>query len=195
MSMNRICVFSGSNWGTKIEYRHAAAALGQFVAQSGIVLVYGGTANGLMGAAADAALAAGGKVIGVVPRPIAELDRVHDRLSEIKVVDTLHQRMQVMADLSDAFIALPGGLGTLEELFEVWTWAQLGTSRKPVGVLDVENYYSKLLEFLDKAVMEGFVKSEHRSMVLVDTKPAALLDRLFSFTPSVVSKRIPQKQI
>lgn len=164
--------------GARAEYRVAAQTLGRALAARGVGLVYGGARVGLMGAVADAALAAGGEVVGVIPRALEEREIAHPGLTELRLVGTMHERKAVMSDLSDGFVALPGGLGTLEELFEVWTWAQLGVHDKPCAALDVAGYYAPLLAFLDHGVREGFVRPAQRARLLVDDDPARLLDRL-----------------
>ncbi len=145
--------------------------------------MYGGGSVGLMGMLADATLAAGGEVVGVIPRSLLEREVGHAGLTTLHVVESMHQRKALMAELADAFVALPGGLGTLEELFEIWTWGLLGLHAKPFGLLDVEEYYAPLIAFLDHAVMEGFVRAAHRAMTLVDTNPDSLLDRLARHHP------------
>jgi uncharacterized protein (TIGR00730 family) len=162
----RICVFCGASPGNEARYVDAARAVGEGLARRGIGVVYGGGRVGLMGAVADAALEAGGEVIGVIPQGLVDRELAHPFLSELRVVDTLHERKAEMADLSDAFIALPGGLGTLEELSEVVSWAQLELHRKPIGLLDVGDYWTLLLAWLDMAVAEGFVRPAHRRLVL-----------------------------
>lgn len=185
----RVCVFCGSSFGGRPEYSAAARALGRQLAERGMGLVYGGASVGLMGVVADAALAAGGEVIGVIPRSMVEREIAHAGLSELRVVTSMHERKATMAELADAFVALPGGIGTLEELFEVWTWAQLGLHRKPVALLDVAGFYEPLAAFLDRAVNERFVKLPTRSLLSVETDPAVLLDRLASYEPSpIISK-------
>ena len=186
--MRRLCVFCGSSAGARPEYLVAAQTLGRVLAEREVALVYGGARVGLMGAVADAALAVGGEVIGVIPRALEEREIAHTGLTELRVVGSMHERKAVMSDLSDAFIALPGGLGTLEELFEVWTWAQLGVHDKPCAVLDVAGYYARLLDFLDHGVREGFVRPAHRGRLLVDEDPARLVDRLVSH------RRLPAEQ-
>ena len=175
--MRRLCVFCGSSVGARAEYLVAAQTLGRALAERGVGLVYGGARVGLMGAVADAALAAGGQVIGVIPRALEQREIAHTGLSELRVVGSMHERKAVMSDLSDGFVALPGGLGTLEELFEVWTWAELGVHDKPCGALDVAGYYAPLIDFLDHGVREGFIRSAQRARLLVDDDPARLLDR------------------
>jgi uncharacterized protein (TIGR00730 family) len=186
----RLCVFSGSSSGVDPAYALAAAELGHALAVRGIGLVYGGASVGLMGAVADAALAAGGEVIGVIPRALFDKEIGHAGLSELRVVDSMHERKALMAELSDGFIALPGGAGTLEELFEVWTWAQLGYHREPCALLDVAGYYAQLTAFLDHVVTEGFVKPVHRDMLIVEPTVEALLGRIETYQAPVVDKWI-----
>lgn len=176
--MKRVCVFCGSRVGRDPAFRAAAAAVGQAIARRGLGLVYGGGSVGLMGAMADAALAAGGEVVGVIPRQLEEREIAHAGLSALHVVDSMHERKAKMADLADSFVALPGGLGTLEELFEAATWAQLGIHRKPIGLLDVGGYFASLVAFLDHAVSAGFLRPEHRGLVLLHGDIDALLDEL-----------------
>ncbi|KIL98482.1 Lysine decarboxylase family [Paramagnetospirillum magnetotacticum MS-1] len=181
--MKRVCVFCGSNSGANPAYAEAAAQLGRLLAERGLTLVYGGGNVGLMGIVADAALAAGGQVIGVIPESMLKWEVGHPELTELRVVASMHERKAAMADLADGFIALPGGIGTLEELFEIWTWGQLGLHAKPLGFLDVAGYYERLLAFLDHMTGEGFVKPRHREMVAVHDDPAALLGLLESYHP------------
>lgn len=188
--MRRICVFLGSNAGRRPAYREAAAALGTALAKAGIGLVYGGSSVGLMGVLADAALAAGGEVIGIIPQRLVDKEVAHLGLPDLRVVTSMHQRKAQMAELSDAFVALPGGAGTLEELFEVWTWAQLGNHAKPCAVLDVEGYYRRLLDFLDHTVEEGFMRREHRDMLVMAEGPVELLDKLAAYRAPTVTKWI-----
>lgn len=188
MSLRSVCVFCGASTGTNPVYREAAAALGETLAANGIRLVYGGGAVGLMGVVADAAMAAGGEVVGIIPQSLKDAEVGHSGLTRLEVVDGMHARKARMAELSDAFIALPGGLGTLEELFEVWTWGQLGYHRKPLGLLDVEHFYSKLSHFLDHLVDEGFVRTPHRAMLQRSDCPATLLQLLMNWQPTVVAK-------
>lgn len=186
--MRRICVFCGSSMGAKPAYAETARAMGTLIAQRGLGLVYGGGEVGLMGVIANAALAAGGEVIGVIPEALMRMEVGHPRLTELHVVATMHERKAMMAELSDGFIAMPGGIGTLEELFEIWTWGQLGIHPKPLGFLDVAGYYQTLHAFLDHMVTEGFVKDRHRAMTAVETDPATLLDRLAAYVPPNVVK-------
>ena len=176
--LQRLCVFAGSGDGRRPEYRQAARALGRERAERGIGLVYGGSGLGLMGATADAALAAGGEAIGVIPESLLALEEVHRDLTELHVVGSMHERKALMGDLSDAFAALPGGIGTLEELLEVATWSKLGIHAKPCGVINVSGFYDPLAAMLDHTVAEGFMRSEHRRILLVDASPERLLDRL-----------------
>lgn len=176
--MNRLCVFCGSSPGRDPAHLAAATELGKLLAKRRIGLVYGGAAIGLMGALADAAQAAGGEVIGVIPRALVELEVAHAGLADLKIVASMHERKALMAELSDGFMALPGGIGTLEELFEVWTWGQLGSHGKPCGVLNVSGFYDRLLGFLDFVVDEGFLRPLHRNMLLVGETPEGLLEKL-----------------
>jgi len=186
--MDSVCVYTGASPGASDEYRAAAEGVAREIAVRGMTLVYGGGHVGLMGAAADAALAAGGKVVGVIPADIADKEVEHTGLSELLVVDSMHERKMTMLKRADGMIALPGGLGTLEELFEVWTWNQLGFHHKPVGLLNVAGYYDHLLRFLDHMVDQRFVKPEHHGLLLVDDDYCALLDRMAAFEPPVVDK-------
>lgn len=174
----RICVFCGSSYGNKPAYKAAAQALGTAMAERGIGLVYGGAAVGLMGTVADAALLHQGDVLGVIPKQLANLELSHPGLTDLKVVGSMHERKLAMADAASAFIALPGGLGTLEELFEALTWTQLGIHRKPVGLFNVDGYYDKLLSFLNDVAAEGFIRPEHRTMLVDKSNADELLDAL-----------------
>ena len=193
MSLTSVCVFCGASTGTLPAYREAAVALGRALAERKLTLVYGGGAVGLMGIVADAALAAGGEVIGIIPQSLKDKEIGHNGLTRLEVVDGMHARKARMAELSDAFIALPGGLGTFEELFEVWTWGQLGYHGKPLGLLEVNGFYSKLTAFLDHVVGEGFVRSQHRDMLQTSESPQDLLNALDAWQPTVVPKWIEQK--
>jgi uncharacterized protein (TIGR00730 family) len=188
--MRSVCVFCGSNRGEGTGYLKAAAGLGRTLAERKLRLVYGGAAVGLMGALADAALAAGGIVVGVIPEALVQREIAHSGLSEFHPVASMHARKARMADLADAFIALPGGAGTLEEFFEIWTWAQLGHHRKPVGLLNVDGFFDLLLPFLDHQRQERFMRQEHRDMLLTDTNAARLLDRFETYIPPNVEKWI-----
>lgn len=181
--MRRLCVFTGSNAGARPAYAEAAAALGRLLAEQNVGLVYGGGHVGLMGIVADACMKAGGEVIGVIPQFLMDLEVGHRNVTDLHVVGSMHERKAMMADLSDGFIALPGGIGTMEELFEVWTWGQLGEHEKPVSLLDVAGYYDRLRGFIDHMVTEGFLRDHHRAMLMVETDPATLLDRLRDYQP------------
>ncbi|MEH3146396.1 MAG: TIGR00730 family Rossman fold protein [Methylobacterium frigidaeris] len=184
----RLCVFCGSNDGALPLYREAAGALGRHLAENGVDLVYGGGKVGLMGAVADAVLQAGGRAVGVMPRPLVEKEIAHHGLTELRVVGSMHERKALMADLADGFVALPGGLGTFEELFEVWTWGQLGYHPKPMAVLNVGGFYDGLLGFLDHVVEQGFVREAHRGMLIVARDPGELLAGIRSYQPPNVTK-------
>jgi hypothetical protein len=188
--MPRICVFSGSSEGRRAAYRTAAEDLGRVLVARGYELVYGGARVGLMGAIADAVLAAGGRVTGVIPEALVAREVAHAGLHDLRIVSSMHERKALMADLSDGFIALPGGWGTLEELFEVLTWGQLGLHRKPCGLLNVEGYFDPLLAFLHHAVAEQFVRQEFERLMPVEAEPGALLDCFASFEPPAVRKWI-----
>ncbi len=190
VGLSRICVFAGSSMGRSEAYRNAAKKLGQTIARCGLGMVYGGARVGLMGAAADAALAEGGEVIGVLPKKLANLEIAHDGLTRLHLVDTMHERKAIMANLSDAFIALPGGIGTLEETFEVLTWSQLGFHLKPVGLLNVEGFFDRLLGFLDDLSTERFLKTEHRSLLLSDSDPDRLISRVLQANVTHIPKWI-----
>ena len=181
--LRSVCVFSGSSPGARPSYTETATALGREVATRGLRLVYGGASVGLMGAVADAALAAGGEVVGVIPQHLVDREVAHDGLTDLRVTGSMHERKALMADLADGFVALPGGLGTLEELAEVLTWSQLGLQSKPCGLLDVEGFFDPLLAFLDHTVTERFVSTEHRALVLAADRPDALLDLLAGWRP------------
>lgn len=183
-----LCVFCGSGDGARPAYLDAARALGRAMAERGVRLVYGGARVGLMGAVADAALAAGGEVVGVIPRALVEREIAHTGLTALHVVDSMHERKATMAHLSDAFVALPGGVGTLEELFEVWTWAHLGVHAKPVAVLDVDDFWRPLLAALDHMTAEGFVRGHVRALLLEARTPAELFERLAT-APAPVGQR------
>ena len=188
--MHRICVFCGSSVGNQRAYVDAAEAMGTLLARRGITLVYGGGNVGLMGVIADAVLTHGGEVIGVIPQALAEREIANLAIPDLRVVDSMHTRKAMMADLSDAFIAMPGGVGTFEEFFEAVTWTQLGLHRKPCGLLNVNAFYSPLAAFIDQAVSEGFIKPIHRSIIVVDDDPERLLDTLSTIELPDVTKWI-----
>ena len=190
MGLNSICVYCGSSAGARPIYAEAAQAVGRLLAEQELRLVYGGGRVGLMGILADAALAAGGTVIGVIPRSLADKEIAHVGLTELHVVGSMHERKMLMADLADGFIALPGGFGTLEEFCEVLTWAQLGLHKKPCGLLNVASFYDPLLALLDHAAAEGFVRVKHQAMVLSGSDPQELLAQMQTYQPSTVPKWI-----
>ena len=181
----KLCVFCGSSPGAREAYADAARLLGAALSARSIGLVYGGGKVGLMGILADAVLARGAPVIGVIPESLVALEVAHQGLTELRVVDSMHTRKALMADLSDGFIALPGGLGTLEELLEIATWSQLGIHSKPIGLLNVAGYFDPLLALLDRAVAERFLRQEHRDLLLVNAEPAELVQALVDFQPVV----------
>jgi uncharacterized protein (TIGR00730 family) len=176
--IRRLCVFCGAQPGARPEYRQAAAAFGQLLAQAGIGVVYGGASIGLMAAVADAALDAGGEVIGVIPQALVDREVAHYGLTDLRIVHSMHERKALMAELSDGFVALPGGVGTLEELFEVWTWSHLGLHRKPCALLDVQGFYRGLHGFVDHMETEGFLRPGVREMLIVERDGASLLAAL-----------------
>lgn len=192
--MNRVCVYCGSNPGRVPEYVAAGERLGRLLAERGIGLVYGGSSLGVMGAVANAALAGGAEVIGVIPSALATREVAHPRLSELVVVESMHERKAKMADLSDAFVALPGGWGTMEEIFEALTWAQLGLHRKPCGLLNVAGYFDHLEAFLEHAMGEAFVRAEYKPMMMVEEDPKKLLERFRSYEPPRVKKWISKDE-
>lgn len=195
----RICVFCGSSPGRRPEYRAAAGQLGRLLAERRLELVYGGGNIGLMGVVADACLAAGGSVIGVIPealvgREVAGRAVEHSGLTRLEVVDSMHTRKARMAELADGFIALPGGFGTFEELFEILTWAQLGFHRKPIGLLDAADYFTPLLALCDSALAEGFLNAQSRALLLAHTGPAALLEAMAAYRPPRVTPWIREEK-
>lgn len=193
--MRRLCVFAGSNAGSQREYVTASQDLGLALVRRGVELVYGGGKVGLMGALADAVLAAGGRVYGVIPDALVAKEVAHAGLTELRVVTSMHERKAMMADLSDGFVGLPGGWGTLEEFFEVLTWAQLGIHRKPCGLLNVRGYFDGLLSFIDHSIEERFVRPENRPMVLTADSAGALLDQFEQYVPPLVEKWIDKGQV
>lgn len=179
----RICVYLGSSAGNSPVYREAAEQFGTLLASKGIGLVYGGGMVGLMGVIADAVCAAGGEVIGVIPEALRAREHDHQGITELHVVKTMHERKAMMANLSDGFVTLPGGIGTFEEMFEAWCWSQLGYHNKPVGLLDVGGFYSGLRQFIDNVVDEGFLQPRHRSMLIVEKDPETMIERIVNYTP------------
>ncbi|WP_443750744.1 TIGR00730 family Rossman fold protein [Asticcacaulis solisilvae] len=188
--MQRICVFCGSSPGYDPRFMAAATAFGEALARNGIGLVYGGASVGLMGAVADAVMAKGGDVTGVIPQALVDKEVAHHGLKDLRIVGSMHERKALMADLADGFVALPGGIGTFEELFEVWTWAQLGDILKPCALYNVAGFYDGLTAFLDSVVDKGFMKPLHRDMLIVADQAPALLDRLCAYRPPAQSKWI-----
>jgi cytokinin riboside 5'-monophosphate phosphoribohydrolase len=176
--MQRVCVFCGSRAGEHTTYRHAATELGRLLSERRSGLVFGGGSVGLMGVLADAVLASGGEVIGVIPQRLATKELLHPGVPDMRLVPDMHARKALMAELADAFIALPGGYGTFEELFEVITWAQLGIHAKPIGLLNTAGYYDPLVRLIDHSIDTGFIRPEHRDLIVVEERPAELLDRL-----------------
>lgn len=192
--MKSVCVFCGANPGNDPVYAAGARAMGVEIARRGMVLVYGGGAVGLMGVVANAALEAGGEVHGVIPRALREKEIGHNDLTRLEIVDTMHIRKARMAELSEGFIAMPGGIGTFEELFEIWTWGQLGIHEKPLGLLNVAGFYDPLATFLDGTVEAGFLKQAHRAMAMTDTEPATLLDRMEDYVPTPTYKWVEKEE-
>lgn len=192
--MRTVCVFCGSSPGADPAFGAAAAEVGRLLAESGRTLVYGGGRVGLMGVVADAALAGGGRVIGVIPQSLVDSEVGHGGLTELRVVGSMHERKAIMAELSDGFLAMPGGIGTLEEFFEIWTWGQLGLHRKPFGLLDVARFYGPMLQFLDRLVEQRFVRPEHRAMLCVAGRPVTLLAAMEAYTPPPAPKWIEKEE-
>lgn len=192
--IRRLCVFCGSSEGADPVHREAAAEIGRLLAARGIGLVYGGGRAGIMGVLADAVLAAGGEAIGVIPRGLVEREVAHTGLTELRVTASMHERKALMAELSDGFVALPGGVGTLEELFEIWTWAQLGIHRKPCGLLDVAGFWQPLVALADHLVATGFLRTAYRQMLLVATDSVGLLEQLAAYRPPAVRQWITPAQ-
>ena len=188
--MNRLCVYCGSSTGVRDAYAGAARELAALLTANEIGLVYGGASKGIMGVLADAMLDAGGKVTGVIPRALSDYEVAHEALTELHVVDSMHERKSLMAVLSDGFVALPGGFGTLEEIIEVLTWGQLQFHAKPCGLLNVAGYFDPLLDWCDHAHAEGFVRAAHREMLIVERTPAKLLMRFEQYAPPTTKKWI-----
>lgn len=193
--MKRMTVFCGSRLGASEEYKQGAIALGKELVNRKITLVYGGGSVGLMGVIANTVLQEGGEVIGVIPKFLQEREVSHVNVTELHIVDSMHIRKAKMADLADGFIAMPGGPGTLEELIEIFTWAQLGLHEKPLGILNVNNYYDPLITFLDHMTEEQFIKEIHRELILEDSSPKRLLDKFATYQPPEVKKYLNEDQI
>lgn len=191
--LRRVCVFCGSSPGARASYAAAAREVGEVLPRRGFEIVYGGGNVGLMGELADAAMGAGGAVIGVIPEHLERKEVAHRGVTDLRVVDSMHTRKALFEELSDAFIALPGGLGTYEELFEILTWGQLGLHSKPVGLLDVDGFYAPLRSFLEHAIGERFVKAEHYAMLLIDTDADRLLNRMEQWEPPKVEKWLDRR--
>lgn len=185
--IKNICVYCGSRSGRLEAYASAARELAETLVKRDIGLVYGGASIGIMGTVADHVLRLGGRVIGVIPRALAHKEVAHDNLTELHVTGSMHERKMMMAELADGFIALPGGIGTLEELFEIWTWAQLGFHNKPCGLLNTEGYYDALVQFMDHVLAEQFVKPQHHAMLIVESEPDRLLERYVRYQPPAVT--------
>lgn len=186
--MTSICVFCGSSLGASTVYRDGAIALGQALGRRGHRLVYGGGKVGLMGVIADSVLAAGGEVLGIIPEELQRKEIAHLGLTELRLTGSMHERKAAMAEEADGFIALPGGFGTLDELCEILTWAQLGIHAKPIGLLDIDDFFTHLEAFFGFAVDQGFIKPEHRALLMRESAPDALLDRMSAWTPTTVTK-------
>jgi uncharacterized protein (TIGR00730 family) len=193
-TIKNICVYCGSNLGVRNSYSTAARTLAEVLVAHDITLIYGGGNVGLMGIMADSVLSAGGRAIGVIPQALVDKELAHGGLSDLRIVGSMHERKSMMADLADAFIALPGGLGTLEELCEVATWAQLGLHRKACGVLNIEGYYDDLLAMLDHAAEEKFIRPEHRKIILSETEPDKLIKKLTEYESPILHKWIKQNE-
>lgn len=195
MNIRALCVYCGSNSGEQPVYIEQAGAFGTLLAQRGIALVYGGASIGLMGAVADAAMAAGGRVIGVIPQALVDREVAHDGLSELIVTRSMHERKARMAELADGFVAMPGGVGTLEEIFEIWTWSQLGMHTKPCGLLNVGAYYDTLIRFLDETTHQGFTRRAYRDMLLTADNGPALLTAFEAYVPPVVTQWVERSDL
>jgi uncharacterized protein (TIGR00730 family) len=191
--LTSICVYCGSSPGRLPAYGNAARELAATLVEQNIRLVYGGAKVGIMGVLADTVLQLGGEVVGIIPEALVQKEVAHTGLTQLHVTRSMHERKTLMAELADGFVALPGGIGTLEELFEVWTWAQLGFHHKPCGLLNVEGYYDSLAMFLDHTVVEEFVRQPHRSMLVVESDPRALLERFRKHVPPLVAKWLDVK--
>lgn len=193
--MKSVCVFCGSSPGNDPVHAEGARAMGAEIARRGLTLVYGGGAVGLMGIVADAALAAGGEVHGVIPRALREKEVGHNGLTRLEVVETMHIRKARMAELSDGFIAMSGGIGTFEEIFEIWTWGQLGIHGKPLGFFNIAGFYDPLAAFLDNTASAGFLRQAHRDMAMTESEPAALLDKMAAYKPLAQIKWVEKDEV
>ena len=193
--IKNICVYCGSSFGRVDDYGQAANALAQALVRKNIGLVYGGASIGIMGKVADEVLALGGEVMGVIPKALAHKEVAHHHLTQLRVTESMHERKMLMAELSDGFIALPGGIGTFEELFEIWTWAQLGFHHKPIGLLNISGYYDHLIQFLDHVLAEQFVKQETRDLLMVESDPDVLLDRFINYQAPPVIEWLSKEEI
>jgi len=190
--INSICIYCGSSSGRREVYASAASSMAEALVGRNIRLVYGGASIGIMGKVADQVLKLGGEVIGVIPKALAHKEVAHNNLTELVITQSMHERKLRMAELADGFIALPGGIGTLEELFEIWTWAQLGFHKKPCGLLNIDGYYDSLIKFLNHVRAEQFVKKHHRDMLMVEEEPEILLERFASYQPPLVKHWVGQ---
>jgi len=193
--MRSICVYCGSSPGRQEAYASAARELAEVLVEQNIKLVYGGASVGIMGLLADSVLRLGGQAVGVIPEALQRKEVAHAKLTELHITQSMHERKTLMAELSDGFIALPGGIGTLKEIFEIWTWAQLGFHRKPCGLLNIAGYFDALTAFLNHSVKEQFVKDAHRSMLIVEHEPKALLSRFKSYRPPTHQKWIKESDV
>ncbi|MDB4885745.1 MAG: family Rossman fold protein [Gemmatimonadetes bacterium] len=192
--LHTVCVFCAANPGVRPVYAERAREMGRFLAESGRRVVYGGGRTGLMGALAEGALGAGGEVIGIMPKHLVDREVAHTGLTQLHVVTSMHERKALLAELSDGFLAMPGGLGTMEELFEIWTWGQLGLHRKPYGLLEMDGFFAPLLAFLDHAVGEGFIGRVNRELLVVDTDPAALIARMEAMEPPALARWMTREE-
>jgi uncharacterized protein (TIGR00730 family) len=190
VAIRSLCVFCGAHTGARPEYADAARTVGRLLAEENIRLVYGAGKVGLMGILAESCLEAGGHVIGVIPDSLVRHEVAHLGVTDLRIVSSMHERKALMADLADAFVALPGGIGTFEEFFEIWTWSQLGLQQKPVGLLNVAGYYAPLIALADHAVTEGFLRPEHRAVLQISSDPHQILEKLRAFSPTDIPKWI-----
>lgn len=193
--MKTVCVFCGSGAGVREDYAKAARELGSAMASRGLRLIFGGGRVGLMGVVADAVMGAGGEAVGVMPKALLEEEVGHQRVTDLRVVGTMHERKALMAEMSDAFVALPGGYGTFEELLETLTWSQLGLHEKPCGLLNVAGFYDPLLALFDHATAEGFIRVEHRALALIEQHPERMLDLLEGYTPPSTGEWVPPEEL